>query len=93
MYETCITTVNELLIFLGIRYDHDEFEGRAKYDFFDPLDEEDTSNQQGMDCNGHGTHVAALAAGETYGVAKGATVYIACVFLAAGDQDLLSMYF
>ena len=59
----------------GIKYDHEEFEGRAQYDFFDPMDETTSSNQQGMDCHGHGTHVAALAAGKTYGVAKGATVY------------------
>ena len=39
------------------------------------MDVETGSNQQGMDCNGHGTHVAALAAGKIYGVAKGATVY------------------
>ena len=59
----------------GIKYDHKEFEGRAQYDFKDPVDESTGSNQQGMDCHGHGTHVAALAAGKTYGVAKGATVY------------------
>ena len=59
----------------GIKYDHQEFEGRAKYDFYDPVDETTGSNQQGMDCHGHGTHVAALAAGKTYGVAKGATVH------------------
>lgn len=27
------------------------------------------------DCNGHGTHVSGTAAGSTYGIAKGATVY------------------
>ena len=64
----------------GIKYDHEEFEGRAKYDFYDPVDETTGSNQQGMDCDGHGTHVAALAAGKTYGVAKGATVYSMRVF-------------
>ncbi|KAK9829530.1 hypothetical protein WJX72_006342 [[Myrmecia] bisecta] len=30
---------------------------------------------QPTDCNGHGTHIAATAAGLTYGVAKGATIH------------------
>ena len=60
---------------LGIKYDHDEFEGRARYDFYDPVDVALEDNQRGNDCHGHGTHVAALVAGKTYGVAKGATVY------------------
>ncbi|XP_065908767.1 aqualysin-1-like [Dysidea avara] len=59
----------------GIRYDHEEFEGRAKYDSFDPIDNTTGSSQQGRDCNGHGTHVAGLVAGRTFGAAKGATVY------------------
>ena len=59
----------------GIRLDHQEFEGRAHYDFYDPLDRLTGSSQQGRDCNGHGTHVAALAGGKTFGAAKGATLY------------------
>ena len=63
------------LFITGIRFDHEEFEGRAKYDFYDPIDLSTGSNQQGRDCRGHGTHVAALAAGKTFGSAKGATLY------------------
>jgi len=59
----------------GIRIDHEEFEGRAQYDMFDPVDLLTGSSQQGRDCNGHGTHVAALAGGKTFGAAKGATLY------------------
>lgn len=32
------------------------------------------SGRVGQDCNGHGTHVAAAAAGLTYGVAKNASL-------------------
>ena len=44
-----------------------------------------------MDCNGHGTHVAALAAGKTYGVAKGATVYSMRVFDCNGEGTFISV--
>jgi len=69
----------------GIRRDHDEFEGRVKYDPYDPVDILTGSNQQGEDCQGHGTHVAALAAGKTYGVAKGATLYSTRVLSCSGS--------
>ena len=41
-------------------------------------------NRQGMDCHGHGTHVAALAVGKIFGVAKGATVYSMRVLSCSG---------
>ena len=68
-------TIITIMFIAGIRFDHEEFEGRAKYDEYDPLDILNLSNQQGRDCQGHGTRVAALAAGKTFGAAKGATVY------------------
>ena len=59
----------------GIKFNHEEFQGRARYDSFDPTDEVTGSNQRGRDCDGHGTHVAALAVGKTFGTAKGARVF------------------
>ena len=56
-------------------YEHDEFEGRAEYPGFDPVDSATGSNEQGSDCRGHGTHVASLAAGRVYGAAKKARIY------------------
>ena len=59
----------------GINYAHEEFENRAKYSGFDPIDFNQNENRRGSDCHGHGTHVASLAAGKTYGVAKEVRVY------------------
>ena len=76
---------------LGINYDHQEFEGRADYDYFDPMDIIFNKSQQGRDCNGHGTHVAALVAGKTYGVARGATVYSMRVLSCSGGGSFGSV--
>lgn len=53
----------------GVRVSHLEFDGRAVFagNYF-----ADAGGD--TDCNGHGTHVASLAAGRDTGVAKGATV-------------------
>ena len=77
----------------GIKHDHEEFEGRAQYDsyVYDPVDDTTGSNQQGMDCHGHGTHVAALAAGKTYGVAKGATVHSMRVIGCNGQGSFVNV--
>jgi len=58
----------------GINMAHMEFENRA-FPGTDLVDEYSNSQNNGRDCNGHGTHVASLAAGKTVGVAKKATVY------------------
>ena len=64
----------------GINYNHTEFEGRALYSGYDPADNYYDMQLYGEDCRGHGTHVSSIAAGMTYGVAKGARIYSVRVF-------------
>ena len=65
-----------ILYYVGINYDHSEFNGnRALYTGYDPVDNRYGSDQSGRDCHGHGTHVASLACGKLYGVAKKANCY------------------
>lgn len=68
----------------GIHYEHEEFEFRAKYAGRDPTDDYNIANfaederperQYGRDCHGHGTHVASLCGGRTYGAAKKVNLY------------------
>lgn len=59
--------VESYIIDTGIRYTHEDFQGRVATDYyFDAFDD----GQNGDDCNGHGTHVAGTVGGATYGVAK-----------------------
>jgi subtilisin family serine protease len=62
--------VNVYVIDTGIRTTHQEFGARASNDADFVGD-----GQNGNDCNGHGTHVAATIGGSTYGVAKNARLH------------------
>ena len=63
----------------GINYDHEEFEYRAKYGGYDPVDDYEGATlslaKNGSDCHGHGTLVASICGGKTYGSAKKVTLY------------------
>ena len=75
-------TVDVYVLDSGIQFQHSEFENRAKYAGYDPVDQyylttigtADYKPQNGKDCNGHGTLVASLIGGKTYGTAKKANL-------------------
>ncbi len=66
----------------GIQYTHPDFGGRASFgaDFVSS-----DANNDGVDCNGHGTHTAGTFAGTTYGIAKNATIHGVRVLSCAGS--------
>jgi len=69
--------VNIYILDSGIRMTHQEFAGRIQLGF-------DVNGGSGDDCANHGTHVAGIAAGTTYGVAKEATIWNVKVGLEPG---------
>jgi len=75
--------VTAYIIDTGIRASHGEFEGRAAVgaDF-------SAGTQTGVDCHGHGTHVAGTLGGKTYGVAKRASLVAVRVFGCDGSGPI-----
>lgn len=61
--------VHVYVVDTGIRRTHTQFTGRVGNGF------DITAGGIGNDCNGHGTHMAGIIAGTTYGVAKQATLH------------------
>lgn len=66
--------VNVYVIDTGILPTHWEFGERASA-IYDAFAREGTGNTMGIDCNGHGSHVAGTIGGRTFGVAKKARLF------------------
>jgi subtilisin family serine protease len=72
--------VNAYIIDTGIRISHSEFGGRADVGF-DALND----GNNGIDCNGHGTHVSGTVGGSTFGVAKNVQLHAVRVLNCQGS--------
>ena len=79
--------VRVYIVDTGVNPSHTEFTGRLAAGY--SAVGSDTANT--ADCNGHGTHVAGLAAGTTYGAAKAATIVPVRVLGCDGNGSLLGV--
>lgn len=70
--------VTAYIIDTGIRTSHSQFGGRAWVGF-------DAFGGSGLDCHGHGTHVAGTVGGSTFGVAKAVGLVAVRVLDCAGS--------
>jgi len=85
-YTSTGSGVHAYVIDSGIRVTHLDFGGRAvaDYDVFN-------DGQNGIDCFGHGTHVAGTIGGSTYGVAKNVTLHAVRVLNCNGSGTFSSL--
>ncbi|KAJ3097578.1 serine protease [Phlyctochytrium planicorne] len=74
--------VTAYVIDTGVFVNHVDFEGRAKWGATIP------TNDQDVDGNGHGTHVAGTIAGKRFGVAKKAKIVAVKVLRSNGSGTL-----
>jgi len=72
--------VHAYIIDTGILVTHTQFGGRASVGY-DAVGD----GHNGIDCNGHGTHVSGTVGGSTYGVAKGVTLVAVRVLDCSGS--------
>lgn len=86
-YITSGVGVRIFVVDTGVQASHDEFGGRVSRGY-SALD----GGAGSYDCNGHGTHVAGLAAGATYGVAKDAEIVPVRVLDCDGAGSVYTVY-
>ena len=86
-YEGTGEGVDVYVIDTGLWINHQEFQGRIGLGR-NVVFNEDSSNYN--DCNGHGTHVAGIVAGTTFGVAKKANIYPVKAFPSCSDFTSLA---
>ena len=79
-YNTNGAGVHAYIIDTGILTSHSDFGGRASVGY-DAIGD----GRNGIDCNGHGTHVSGTVGGATYGVAKGVTLVAVRVLDCSGS--------
>ncbi len=79
-YNYTAAGVHAYIIDTGILVSHNEFGGRASVAYDSVGD-----GRNGIDCNGHGTHVSGTVGGATYGVAKGVSLYAVRVLNCSGS--------
>jgi subtilisin family serine protease len=88
------TGVTAYVVDTGVRVTHDEFGGRAVLGPSFVSDDPGNPNPgTSLDCHGHGTHVAGILGGATYGVARGVRIVSVRVLNCAGagsSVDLIS---
>ena len=80
--------VKAFIIDTGININHTDFGGRAEYGFNAFEDDPDETNEDG---NGHGTHVAGIVGGATWGTAKKVTLISVKVLNSQGGGTLSSL--
>lgn len=78
--------VNAYIIDTGIRITHQDFGGRADV-AFDSMND----GKNGIDCHGHGTHVAGTVGGNVYGVAKNVALHAVRVLDCKGSGSTESV--
>jgi subtilisin family serine protease len=82
-YNRTGSNVKAYVVDTGVRTTHVDFGGRVSSGF------SSISDGNGVnDCNGHGTHVAGTIAGQTFGVAKSATIVPVRVLSCEGSGTL-----
>src|SRR5258708_7614880 len=72
--------VTAYIIDTGINFTHSEYNGRASFGV-----DEIIPSTNGVDCNGHGSHVSGTVGGTTYGVAKNVSLVAVRVLDCSGS--------